>query len=134
MIAVLLTIDPRYQVDRAKIREIIRNKLIQEGIADNAEVSVSIVGLRKMRELQKQYMDDGDDHDVLSFPLQETALAEPFVEAPDSIRRLGDIVISYPQAVSQAAEDQTLVMDKVKFLLEHALMHLLGHHHDDGIL
>lgn len=131
MISVLVTTDPRYRVDRKLIRKVVAEKLIQEGISQNAEVSVSIVGNRKMRQLAKDFWGTAEDHNVMSFPFQDQSNRAVFAAAPDNILRLGDIVIAHPIAVAEAAEENVLVSDRIKELLEHAVMHLLGHHHDD---
>ena len=92
---------------------------------------MSIVGDRRMRQLNKQYRNIDDTTDVLSFGLNESAeKSEPFVEAPDNILRLGDIVVSYPQAITEAAEENKLVDDTIVELVLHGLNHLLGIHHD----
>jgi probable rRNA maturation factor len=96
------------------------------------EVSVTIVGDRRMRQLNKQYRQLDSTTDVLSFALNDPAEAgEPFVEAPDDVLRLGDIVVSYPQAVEEAAAENKLVDDQVVFLALHGLNHLLGIHHPE---
>lgn len=132
MINVLVTTDPRYHVNRKAIREAVENKLTEQGI-QNAEVSVAVVGSRKMAELCKLYMNDGIAHTVLSFPFQESPTHEAFVEAPDKVIRLGDIILSHPKIVEEAAEENILVSEKIQDLIEHSVMHLLGHHHHDHL-
>jgi len=44
---------------------------------------------------------------------------------------LGDIVVSYPQAVKEATEENKLVDDKIVELVLHGLEHLLGNHHPE---
>lgn len=96
------------------------------------EVGVTVVGDRRMRQLNKQYRQLDATTDVLSFPLNDPAdVGEPFVELPDNILRLGDIVISYPQAVEEAASENKLVDDQIVFLALHGLNHLLGIHHPE---
>lgn len=131
MITVLVTADPRYRVDRNHIRTIVSEKLVKEGISKHAEVSVAIVGKRKMRELSKTYWGAYEDHNVMSFPFQDESNRAIFATAPDNVLRLGDIIIAHPIAVEEAAEENILVKERLEELLEHAIMHLLGHHHDD---
>ena len=54
----------------------------------------------------------------------------PFVEAPDGILHLGDIV-SFPMAVKEAGEENKLVDDTIVGLVLHGLDHLLGIHHPE---
>jgi probable rRNA maturation factor len=45
---------------------------------------------------------------------------------------LGDIVISYPRAVEQAAEYGHSVLDELLILAVHGALHLLGHDHESA--
>jgi rRNA maturation RNase YbeY len=44
---------------------------------------------------------------------------------------LGDIVVSFPEAVNNARKYGKMVDDQICFFIEHGMMHLLGYHHDD---
>ena len=69
--------------------------------------------------------------DVLSFPMQEEKRTDaPFVDPPDEILRLGDILISYPQVVEDASVENKLVDEKIDELIRHSMDHLLGIHHE----
>ena len=50
--------------------------------------------------------------DVLSFALNDPAEEESLCRSADGILRLGDIVVSYPQAVEAASENK-LVDDQI---------------------
>ena len=52
-----------------------------------------------MRQLNKQYRNLDSTTDVLSFALNDPAEEESLCRSADGILRLGDIVVSYPQAV-----------------------------------
>ena len=85
-----------------------------------------------MRELNKKYRGLDKTTDVLSFGLNEPSLHnDAFVEPPDDILRLGDIVVSYPQAVEEARDQNKLVDDQIVLLVLHGLDHLLGKHHPE---
>jgi len=43
---------------------------------------------------------------------------------------LGDIVVSFPEAVATAKRFGKLVDGQICFYVEHGLMHLLGFHHE----
>ncbi len=130
MITVLFQTESHFPVDRKKIKAAIEEALVGQ-VHRDAEVSVSVVGDRRMRELNKKYRQLDKTTDVLSFGLNDPTVQIPaeFVEAPDDVLRLGDIVVSYPQAVAEAREENTLVHDRVVFLVLHGLDHLLGKHH-----
>jgi len=130
MITVLLHTESHFPVDRKKIKAAIEKALVGQ-VHRNAEVSVSIVGDRRMKELNKTYRNRDATTDVLSFGLNDPTVQAPeeFIEAPDDVLRLGDIVLSYPQAVDEAREENKLVDDKIVELILHGLDHLLGKHH-----
>lgn len=131
MISVLFQTETHYPVNRKKIKQAIVATLEQQ-VKRDTEVSVSIVGDRRMKQLNGQYRKIDETTDVLSFPLNESTVNNaPFVEPPDGILRLGDIIVSYPQAVSQATEENAMVDDTIIALTLHGLNHLLGIHHSE---
>lgn len=133
MVQVNIKADSKFPVDRKRIRLLVRRVLKDKGISSDADVSIAIVGDRKMRQLNSTYKKRNETTDVLSFPYTETGGVgreeAGFVTAEEVGLQLGDIVVSYPQAVKQAMEGNRLVDDKVDFLIEHGLNHLLGIHH-----
>jgi probable rRNA maturation factor len=132
MITVLFQTESHFPVDRKKIKQAIESALVDQ-VHRDAEVSVSVVGDRRMRELNKKYRQLDETTDVLSFGLNDPTVEIPaeFVEAPDDVLRLGDIVVSYPQAVDEAREENKLVDEQVEILVLHGLDHLLGKHHPE---
>jgi len=115
--------ESRYQINRFAIRATLDKCLLENNVTSDVEMSVSIVGERKMKDLHQKYMQTAESTDVLSFPLEGT-------EYPDNILRLGDIVICYPVAVRQARENNRMVDDEIDFLVDHGCKHLLGIHHE----
>lgn len=138
MVIVNFRTESRFPFDRKKIREVVTRILEQQGIRGKVEVVISVVGDRKMHELNKQYRGCDETTDVLSFPLENGGSVSRrgtpdapsgFVSPPDGILHLGDVVISYPQAVLSAAERNVLVDEEIAKLGEHGVLHLLGIHH-----
>jgi probable rRNA maturation factor len=131
MITVLFQTASHFPVSRKKIKEAI-TRALEGKITSKAEVSVAIVGDRLMQKLNRQYRGKDYPTDVLSFGFADpTAPASPFVEAPDGVLRLGEIVVSYPQAVKEAIEENKLVDDTIVGLVLHGLDHLMGIHHPE---
>ena len=122
---VLIYVESRYKVDRKKIKAAIEDVLIQQDIKSSTEVSVAVVGDRKMTGLNKKYREKEGTTNVLSFPLAEGEQTH----LPTDILRLGDIVISYPQVIRDASRDEVLVDEKIDELVRHSMLHLLGVHH-----
>lgn len=130
MATVHIKADSRFPVDRKRIRHVVDTVLAEKGVVGEVQVSVAIVGDRKMKYLNEKFKKSKGTTDVLSFPYTETESSTGFVMSEEFGLILGDIVVSYPQAVQQAMEKNSLVDDKVSFLVEHGLLHLLGIHHD----
>ncbi|MBI4067320.1 rRNA maturation RNase YbeY [Candidatus Gottesmanbacteria bacterium] len=130
MVNVLIKSESRYPVSRTLIREIVEKILSDKKMKGDIEVSVNIVGDRLMKTLNKKYRNLDTATDVLSFSQTEIKKDAFFVNPPDEILRLGDIVVSYPQAIEAAVEEEKMVDQKISELVEHGLLHLLGYHHE----
>lgn len=103
--------------------------LSKHSIESPVEVSVAIVGDRKMRSLNKKYRNKEGTTNVLSFSLTEGEALHTSANDSSTLG-LGDIVISYPQVIKEASRDEMLVDDKIEELVLHGLSHLLGVHHE----
>jgi len=125
MTKVIISSDSRYKVNRKKIREAVVGFLKRQKISGNIEIGVSIVGSRKMRDLNLKFRGWEKPCAVLAFPL-ESGVRGGFVNPPEKILRLGDVVISFPEVVKLAAEENVLVEEKIEELVSHGLKHLLG--------
>jgi len=92
------------------------------------EISVAIVGSKKMMELGKKYLKEKNSvHNVLSFT--ESEVSSRFVNASET-RFWGEIVICYPKVMEEANTEGKLVDEKLIELAEHGALHLLGVHHE----
>lgn len=131
-INLLLFVESRYRVNRKRIKEAVADVFYKQQINVAVEVSIGIIGDRKMKLLNKKYRSKEGTTNVLSFSLSEgdtTVLPPPKVKKEGEVLRLGDIVISYPQVIREASRDEMFVDDKVDELVKHAMLHLLGLHH-----
>ena len=132
MVKVLIHTDTRYPVNRKVIRAAVADVFVKNKIASSdAEVSVAVVGERKMKDLSGKYLSDGKNHEILTFALEDASdVRGGFVNPPDEVLRLGDVVLCWPQVLALAAKDDVLVDDEVYFLISHGVEHLLGKHHE----
>lgn len=131
MISVLFSCPSRYPVSSRRIKDAVVSFLSKKMTSDT-EVSVTIIGDRRMKELNSAYRQKEYATDVLSFPQNDPSQPmAPFVDVPDGVIRLGDVVVSYPTAVREATEEQKTVEEKIIELVEHGLTHLLGIHHPE---
>lgn len=119
-------VESRYKVSRKKIKTCVEEVILSRGITTPVEVSIAIVGDRKMTALNKKYRNLDKTTNVLSFSQSE---GENMVISSDKLV-LGDVVISYPVMIQEASRENMLVDDKICFWVQHGLQHLLGEHHE----
>jgi rRNA maturation RNase YbeY len=107
------------------------------------EISLAIVGNGRMRKLNKMYRGKNRVTDVLSFGdksvMPYLAKAFPrlkkkqdieFIEPPDGVNRLGEVVLCYPQAKKQAKRLGHSLEKELAILLVHGILHLLDYDHE----
>ena len=124
-VSVPIYIESRYRVNRKRVKQVVSDTVRKNGIVTPVEVSIAIVGNRKMRVLNKKYRGIDKTTNVLSFSQNEGER----VPRPLDKLYLGDVVISYPVVIEEAALSKMLVDDKIAELVEHGVKHLLGQHH-----
>lgn len=129
MIQTNLFIGSRYPVNRKMLRQTVERVLANQNIT-HAQVDVSVVGERKIKELNEGKLQHEGITDVLSFPQHEKNELKDFPLPAEIPPQLGDIVICFPEAVRTARRFGKKVDDQICFYLEHGLMHLLGYHHE----
>ncbi len=136
MINIIVSADPRYNINKENIKAAVFQLLQRHRLVGRIELGINIIGDRKMHELNRKYRGIDLTTDVLSFALEDQHQASlqhipriGFVASPDKWLRLGDIVISYPQALEDASMDGIAVDEEIRTLVEHGLNHLLGIHH-----
>ena len=91
---------------------------------ERAELSVLLTDDARIHELNREHRGVDRPTDVLAFPLD--ALDQ---EARIGERLLGDVVISLPTADRQAKGRKRPLIEEVRFLLAHGLLHLVGYDH-----
>lgn len=117
-------------LDTERLRSIAEQALLEQGIGANTEAGLVITGQEHMRELNRDFRGHDEPTDVLAFAMQDSP-AGTFVSPPDGTLHLGEVIISYPQALLQAAERGHPVTREVAILIVHGMLHLLGFDHDE---
>ncbi len=125
--------DPEVVLDQEVCTEVLRRALELEGVEGPVELTVLVTDDETIRSLNSRFREIDAPTDVLSFPdgehrSQGARSKDEFVSAPED-RHLGDIAISYPRAVRQAAERGWSIQEEIRFLLVHGLLHILGYNH-----
>jgi probable rRNA maturation factor len=90
----------------------------------SSEISVSIVGDRAIRVLNREYLQKDRPTNVISFSMQEGEFGSM---APDL---LGDVVISADTAAREAEDGGITFHERLVFLLLHGILHLTGYDHE----
>jgi len=119
-------------VDENQARKIAQQVLKAEGVTPPYEVSIVFTDSKTVQRLNRDYRGVDEPTDVLAFYMLpgKTTNNLPFILPPDGITRLGEIIISYPQAVEQAKEQEHSVAQELALLIIHGILHLLGYDHE----
>lgn len=128
MLKVNITKQGNYPISTLLIRKKLKEFFARSGVVSDAEVSVAIVGEKKMQTVGKKYLGDNEIHDVLSFTPDESK--ETFIYPPDGVIHLGEIIVCFPRIFDEAVKEGRAIEDKVYELIEHGANHLLGVHHE----
>ena len=115
---------------RRLIRKSVNSVLVNEGIFERCEVSVTLVDNDDIAVLNGQFRNKPVETDVLSFPLGENGIYDENPETGSMM--LGDIVISLEKAMQQAEMFGHSSEREVAFLTVHSMHHLLGYDHENG--
>jgi probable rRNA maturation factor len=93
-------------------------------------LSILLVDVEYMTELNRQWMDGDGPTDVLAFPMDEGSVDHgPSEAAGGEPALLGDIVLCPEVAAKQAAGAGHSTMDELALLTVHGTLHLLGYDH-----
>jgi probable rRNA maturation factor len=113
------------------LENIVMQVLEAQGAGAVIEVGLVIASGERVRELNRDYLGEDEPTDVLAFSALGEEGDPPFVLPPDGLLHLGEVIIAYPRAVTQAAEHGHPLQRELAILLIHGLLHLLGYDHDE---
>jgi len=143
------------EIDEKFFQRVAETVLKTAGVKGRTEISLAIVGNGRIRRLNKMYRGKNRVTDVLAFGNQSVlpylAKAFPrmsaksrsvlekgkskeveFIEPPDGIKRLGEVILCYPQAKKQARRLGHSLERELTILLIHGILHLLGYQDERG--
>jgi probable rRNA maturation factor len=139
------------QLSSVDLDGVVARTLQAVGITQQVMLTLLITDDEGIREMNAQYRQQDMPTDVLSFPLLEKPLAKApadqlwmaqenediaktterqapaFITPPGMITNLGDIMMSWPTIVRQAAEAGHSAMYELLYLLSHGVLHLVGY-------
>lgn len=120
-LAVLLRNEQPLEVDRERIVSTARRTAAAEGAV--GEISIWLVTVDRIAELNSAYLGEEGPTDVLSFPVDGLVNEVPRAGPPPLI---GEVVICPEIAAAQAKDGLTSELD---LLVAHGVLHLLGFDH-----
>jgi len=122
----------RAVVDQGWIKKIVRQVLKSERVPSPYEVSLVFTDSETVKQLNRDYRGVDEPTDVLAFyMLPQKGTDSSFVLPPDGVTRLGEVIISYPQALAQANEQGHSLERELALLVIHGILHLLGYDHEE---
>lgn len=115
------------------LNELFKGKYTGEiKLQQQLELSLTLCGNKKIKNLNHQYRNKNKETDVLSFPMYDSLRGEsssPMLKSLETLI-LGDIVIAVPVAKKQAREYEISFEQEVIHLIIHGLLHLIGYDHE----
>jgi probable rRNA maturation factor len=121
----------RVLVDKRWVRKIVRQVLKAEEVASPCDVSLVFADAEKVKQLNRDYRGVNEPTDVLAFyMLPQKELDSSFALPPDGVTHLGEVIISYPQALVQAKKQGHSLQRELALLVIHGILHLLGYDHE----
>ena len=110
--------------------------LAAQGVGPDAEMGLVMASQESVQDLNRSYLGKDRPTDVMAFSMlpaevENEADVPSFVAPPDGLSHLGEVIISYPQAVIQAGEHHHPVEREITILIIHGILHLLGYDDED---
>lgn len=124
-----ISVGSRFIVNRKSARQTAIESFKKHGV-QSAWIDVSIVGQRKMKQLNKLREKDGPTN-VLSFTQRDPTEGKQFPTPDGVIPHFGDIVLCYPVLIQEAAKKNKLVDDLINYYIDHSIYHLMGKHYQE---
>ena len=109
------------EVPERKIRAVLRHVMIEE-LGHEVNVSVAVVGDRRIAELNRTFLNRTGPTDVLAFPFSGKPPRDD-----DAEEVFGEIVISAGRARRQARERRVAAEFELILYAAHGMLHLVGY-------
>lgn len=118
--------DSKFPIDRKALKKKLEEAWEKYQVETEVNLSVAVVGKRKMAEISEKYRGKPEATNVLTFAQQDDeAAAAAFVTPLEANLELGDIVICFPLAVLEAAKMGIFLDERVGQLAVHGLENLM---------
>ncbi len=118
-------------IDEQSLAALCRFLLRDLDVNPLAELSVLLIDVDYMADLNEKWMDASGPTDVLAFPMDELDTARRPDEADPSPSLLGDVVLCPAVAIKQASAAGHSFDSELHLLTAHGVLHLLGYDHGE---
>lgn len=117
-------------LDQEKITFLLHQLLLKTGksLGRMAHATIVVMNDRDIAEYNGQFRNKNQPTNVLAFPTVEKN--QPWPLWPDHPILLGDIFISWPRVITEAAQQGKTVNHHAMHLLIHGFLHLLHYDHE----
>lgn len=112
------------KVSKKRIIHVVKQTLIDQQQDESFDLSILVCSDMEITTFNKMYRQIDQPTDVLSF-------ANNDIDPETNSRNLGDIVVSFDTAYSQAKQAKNDLQTEIDMLIIHGVLHLLGFDHDD---
>lgn len=113
----------RWPIEAKRLRKVAEMILSDLGCPDS-ELSISIVGDRTIRRINRDYLDRDKTTNVISFAMHEGEFGQL------NPQMLGDVIVCADTAAREAEEGASDLFTRISFLLLHGILHITGYDHE----
>jgi probable rRNA maturation factor len=121
---VIVEVDPDYknEVSAKELTTLVNSVFELQQLPSSGSLSVRVTSSSFLRQLNQMHLGIDAPTDVLTFPMD-------FDDPESGGHYFGDIILSYEKAAAQAEENGHAVINEIKLLVIHGILHLLGYDH-----
>lgn len=119
---------PKSPVLAGRVVKRLAEQMLEDLGVSDSELSILLCDDSVIQAINLEHRQKDKPTDVLSFPQAEFTRPE-VPEAGNQLAMLGDVVISLDTAERQARARRRPLLNEVRFLLAHGVLHLLGYDH-----
>ena len=121
---VFLNIADQYSdfINSSHLERSVLTALNHQGVSPDSDLTILVDDDQRIQKLNYKYLSIDAPTDVLAFPAG-------FIDPDTGHTYLGDVIISFPQAKSQANKQRHPVEAEIQLLIVHGVLHLLGYDH-----
>jgi probable rRNA maturation factor len=122
---ITVEINPALDISSELLKKAARAALDEMGVPD-ADLSVVVGDDDRIQSLNRDFLGRDAPTDVISFPADE-------IDPETNRKYLGDVILAFPFAESQARERGHSVESELQLLVIHGVLHLLGFDHESKL-